>query len=220
MPSNTKGLKFTYEINGKEYKYHSDTIEDFLSVNFPVNNNPLSPTFDTPIKNIKWKKNSFCTEDINTISKLFNLLFNDPDIIHRPAKKKKEIKPKYIQKEIYSIAEIREKTREMLFNPKYIKSKIILDGDAIKANSQRYQVFFTKGIKCSCCGIEGKFFRKEKLLNDKSYHLNLYAIDDDGNEVLMTKDHIIPKSKGGRDILENYQPMCEHCNRAKGNTLE
>lgn len=36
----------------------------------------------------------------------------------------------------------------------------------------------------------------------------------------MTKDHIIPKSKGGIDDLSNYQTMCERCNKEKGNELE
>lgn len=46
------------------------------------------------------------------------------------------------------------------------------------------------------------------------------AIDENGKEVLMTKDHIIPKSKGGADDISNYQTMCERCNEAKGNRLE
>ena len=58
------------------------------------------------------------------------------------------------------------------------------------------------------------------LLQDKSYHLNLYAVDDNGDEILMTKDHIIPRSKGGIDDISNYQTMCRLCNEAKGNKLE
>jgi len=30
-------------------------------------------------------------------------------------------------------------------------------------------------------------------------------------------DHDIPKSKGGGDYYDNYQLMCGHCNRTKGN---
>ena len=36
----------------------------------------------------------------------------------------------------------------------------------------------------------------------------------------MTKDHIIPKSKGGKDILDNFQTMCFECNTKKGNKYE
>lgn len=74
---------------------------------------------------------------------------------------------------------------------------------------------------CPCCGgIEGKYFAKERHLQDKSYHLNLYAVDDNGDEILMTKDHIMPRSKGGIDDISNYQTMCKLCNEAKGNKLE
>lgn len=128
---------------------------------------------------------------------------------------------RYERKEIYSIEHIRKLTEAVLFLKDKRQAKIMIDGDVIKGNSQRYQVFFTKGVKCPCCGIEGKYFAKERTPDkDISYHLNLYAVDDKGNEVLMTKDHIIPRSKGGKDELENYQPMCERCNIKKGSKYE
>ena len=99
-------------------------------------------------------------------------------------------------------------------------AKVDFDGDLIKSNSQRYQTFFTKGCKCVICGIEGKYFAKEKFADQSTYHLNLYAVDDNGDEILMTKDHIIPRSKGGIDDISNYQTMCKLCNEAKGNKLE
>lgn len=40
-------------------------------------------------------------------------------------------------------------------------------------------------------------------------------IDENGKEVLMTKDHVIPKSKGGANDISNYQTMCKRCNEAK-----
>lgn len=124
------------------------------------------------------------------------------------------------RKGIYSIEEVRDITKEYLFSPANEKPKVELDGDLIKANSQRYQTFFTKGTKCVCCGIEGRYFAKERGDKDVSYHLNLYAINDAGQEVLMTKDHIIPKSKGGKNDISNYQPMCVICNVKKGNKIQ
>lgn len=124
------------------------------------------------------------------------------------------------RKSIHSIEEVREKV--MPYNTGK-KGTIIIDfdGDPLKANSQRYTLFFTKGFKCVKCGIEGKYFAKERdpSSNSNKYHLNLYALDENGKEVLMTKDHIIPKSKGGKNKLENYQTMCCICNKKKGNTF-
>lgn len=35
----------------------------------------------------------------------------------------------------------------------------------------------------------------------------------------MEVDHILPWSHGGTDTLDNLQPMCKPCNRAKGNQV-
>lgn len=122
-----------------------------------------------------------------------------------------------IRKNVYSIEEVYNAVKDLIFDK---KSTILFDGDEISPSSQRYQLFFTKGMTCVKCGLTGQFFAKEKHTNKENrYHLNLYAIDKNGKEVLMTKDHIIPKSKGGRNILDNYQCMCVNCNCKKGNTL-
>lgn len=54
--------------------------------------------------------------------------------------------------------------------------------------------------------------------NIDSYHFNLYALKENGHEVLMTKDHIIPKCKGGGLSLSNLQTMCHKCNQKKGDS--
>lgn len=95
------------------------------------------------------------------------------------------------------------------------------DGDPLRANSTRYKVFHNSLICCTC-GIKGKFFAKERslpVMSDK-FHLNLYAVDENGEEVLMTQDHIIPRSKGGSNGVSNLQTMCCRCNCNKGNVME
>lgn len=98
-------------------------------------------------------------------------------------------------------------------NDKYI----FIQGYNVKRNSERYKTFKEKGTKCVTCGLEGKFFALEKHKSSKNPHFNLYGIDTEGNEVMMTKDHIIPKSKGGKNYIDNYQTMCSICNCKKGN---
>lgn len=93
--------------------------------------------------------------------------------------------------------------------------------DSIHMDSLRYKVF-RRSLCCVKCGIEGKFFAKERSLRRdgqpgcKRYHLNLYAVTHDGREVLMTKDHRIARSNGGSDSLDNLDTMCGPCNWRKG----
>lgn len=37
--------------------------------------------------------------------------------------------------------------------------------------------------------------------------------------VATTKDHIVPHSLGGEDVLENYRPACRSCNSSRGNRI-
>ena len=94
---------------------------------------------------------------------------------------------------------------------------LIMDGVPVKITSQRYAVF-KKSTKCVTCGLQATFLAAERddtLATDK-YHLNMYGVVD-GEDILFTKDHIIPKSKGGANKLSNYQTMCTRCNSEKGN---
>jgi len=93
-------------------------------------------------------------------------------------------------------------------------------GEQVKMTSHRYRCFKIKGLKCVTCGIEGKYFALERHTSSRRFHFNLYALDKDGKEVLMTKDHIVPQSKGGPNWLGNYQTMCHPCNRKKGDKLD
>lgn len=47
-------------------------------------------------------------------------------------------------------------------------------------------------------------------------HINVYAINTKGEEVMMTSDHIVAKARGGGEGLDNRQPMCSVCNNGKG----
>jgi 5-methylcytosine-specific restriction endonuclease McrA len=97
---------------------------------------------------------------------------------------------------------------------------VSFEGDMVKTNSDRYTTFIEKGVVCCECGLEGKFFAKERTGNVGRYHFNLYAIDKNGDEVLMTKDHIYPVSKGRANHISNYRTMCKVCNERKADKVE
>lgn len=87
---------------------------------------------------------------------------------------------------------------------------------SVKMNSQRY-FLFRENNKCVCCGLIGTIVSCEKNAQDTNPHLNLYGVQN-GNYILITKDHIKPKCSGGRDNHSNYQTMCSVCNGLKGHS--
>ena len=99
------------------------------------------------------------------------------------------------------------------------KVKVEINGETINMSSLRLLTFKDKGVDCVSCSTKGKFLALERNYSESVYHINLYGIDSEGKEVLMTKDHILPKSKGGADKIENMQTMCIICNGEKGNTI-
>lgn len=73
------------------------------------------------------------------------------------------------------------------------------------------------GIHCKVCGLKAQYFAVEGFKGSllPSIHANLYGMSGD-KEVLFTHDHVIPKSRGGADNLNNSQVMCQPCNSRKG----
>lgn len=99
------------------------------------------------------------------------------------------------------------------------RGSIEVDGYLVKHQSLRYATFYQKGTTCVCCGKQGTHFKLDVERgvdpeSTKRRHFNLYA--EDGT--LMTKDHILPKSLGGEDCVENLQTMCKDCNELKRST--
>lgn len=66
--------------------------------------------------------------------------------------------------------------------------------------------------QCVTCNRTLAYFRIESNNNGEGAHLNGYSAD----HVMMTRDHIVPRSAGGPDELANYQLMCSPCNKSKG----
>jgi len=123
----------------------------------------------------------------------------------------------------FSVEEVEAMVKEDVINhachknDKNIEHNIQVEGHDVYTTSLRYKTFIEKGYKCVCCGKVGAYYalEKSKGSSQKRAHFNLYSDDD----VLMTKDHILPKSKGGADCIENMQTMCTVCNGAKGSTV-
>lgn len=76
-------------------------------------------------------------------------------------------------------------------------------------------------LKCWHCGIEANCFIANKGQNDRMGPpvLDMFAMTREG-PILMTRDHIIPKSYGGVNDVENLRMGCGPCNHGRGNELD
>ena len=77
---------------------------------------------------------------------------------------------------------------------------------------RRLRVFYEKGIVCCECGLVAT-----KIVHgrDKRGNIHIDICTDDYFPI--TIDHILPKSKGGSDHIDNLRPMCSDCNEKRGN---
>jgi 5-methylcytosine-specific restriction endonuclease McrA len=118
-----------------------------------------------------------------------------------------------------AIKEIKPATMFRWMEEGHTRKQVKINGKIydVKLNSDRYKLF-RKNLSCVACGLKGTKFILEiqpQINNQDSAHFNLYA-EEEGHLVLMTKDHIVPKSYGGPDKLENLQTYCSTCNQLKG----
>lgn len=101
---------------------------------------------------------------------------------------------------------------------KHRMARTPVNGVPVYVTSLRLRTFAFKGIVCAGCGLVATHFAIERELSQAAtgagYHLNLYGVTD-GEEVLFTHDHIVPRSKGGADGPSNTQTMCGPCNWSK-----
>jgi len=122
-----------------------------------------------------------------------------------------------------SVVQERIRTRQGLTREERRRAYTGSDGTEyfVKMTSARYWLF-KSNPSCVVCGRTGSIMvlqrdsiRSRSRGCDK-VHFNMYAVEPDGFRVLMTKDHILPASKGGKNHHDNFQTMCTICNGIKG----
>ncbi len=128
----------------------------------------------------------------------------------------KDKEPQVIQLDYFTVETVHS---AMENNIEGLKHAILPTGVRFNRRSQRLQLFKDVGLVCVTCGLEGSVYILETHNMDTAPHLNLYGLNEKNQLVLMTKDHIMPKSKGGLNRADNYAPMCSPCNGAKADKL-
>jgi len=78
-------------------------------------------------------------------------------------------------------------------------------------------------VKMNCfrenCPWCAKYYYLRASFNEHKFerpHLNLFHRAPNGGLTMMTRDHIIAKSCGGSESIDNMQTMCCNCNSSKG----
>lgn len=102
------------------------------------------------------------------------------------------------------------------------KEERLLRGKRVSACSgwRLFKTLRGQPIRCWQCGGEADRWVADKGRFDLNGWpvLNLYGVCE-GKLVMINRDHIIPKSLGGIDVVENLRPACFVCNHGRGNQL-
>ena len=122
-----------------------------------------------------------------------------------------EIYKKYKIKDIFKELEDNKIPDEIIYHEKDYK-------DSLKRAGIIKELINRDGLKCVHCGKIPEYFA---LAKDKAnrWHIDLYS-EHENDHYMYTIDHIYPKSKGGKNDIENYQLLCKVCNEKKGDKIE
>lgn len=123
---------------------------------------------------------------------------------------------------VYSIQKVKDYRSDITRYIKLGKDNhrfLRIDGRVIRL-SETAKVVIRDEFSCVDCGREAEFFGVYRAKNNHkdSYGVIFFHLEN-SRVVIHTKDHIIPKSRGGPNHMDNYQNLCTLCNSKKGKEM-
>ena len=80
---------------------------------------------------------------------------------------------------------------------------------------KRLQVLINSDFCCQGCGVKASHF----VGHNDNVSKSVIVAKKGKSDILLTIDHVIPRSLGGRSALENYTLLCEVCNHRKSHNI-
>lgn len=108
------------------------------------------------------------------------------------------------------------------------KVKLEKGTNNILINGGRSKIIATKTVKtvlndrksCKGCKAKSNFAAIVRNINTDRLNVIFFIKDKEGNFQPLTKDHVLPKARGGTDAFKNLQSMCVRCNSDKADNAD
>lgn len=97
------------------------------------------------------------------------------------------------------------------------KNKHISFQNNLRMRVLKNEILSKKECSCNICGAKAEYGTIIKTLHGR-FVVHLFTIKN-GQEVFFNVDHIIPKSKNGKNTIDNLQITCSICNSEKADSL-
>ena len=140
-------------------------------------------------------------------------MLDDPAVIQDIVKRLRDLNPEPSPKYRYNLPKLLTYQKEWRSkNPKKEKAK--RDKYYTKPESKELAKMRANKRRLFKLGLNTSHTMEE--WEAKKQEFNYQCAYCGRRSIELTKDHIVPLTKGGTDSIDNIVPACEHCNKSKG----
>jgi 5-methylcytosine-specific restriction endonuclease McrA len=140
-------------------------------------------------------------------------VLDDPAVIKNIVKRLRELNPEPIPKYRYNLPKLRDYQKQWrLKNPEKEKAKS--DKAYTKPKARELAKMRSNKRRLFKLGLDTSHTIEEWEAKKREFNYQCAYCGRRGIE--LTKDHVVPLSKGGTDSIDNIVPACEYCNKSKG----